>query len=203
MKQYLSIGRECLRKIDIYAFDKLDGSNVRAEWHYKKGFTKFGSRKVLIDGTHPMGDAVDIIQKKYVDDLSKIFRKQRYGQVTCFFEYLGPNSFAGQHEDEEHDVVLLDLDVYKKGLINPKEYLKLVGHLDIAKYLYWGKANELFERAVRDSELEGVTFEGVVCKAPNPKKTPQPVMFKIKSKAWIGKLKEFCRGDEKLMERLL
>ena len=46
MKQYPSIpGLKELEKLKgrkIYVFDKIDGSNIRAEWNPKKGFYKFG-----------------------------------------------------------------------------------------------------------------------------------------------------------------
>jgi hypothetical protein len=47
-----------------------------------------------------------------------------------------------------------------------------------------------------------MTFEGVVCKGANDKATRMPIMFKIKSKAWLEKLREYCKGDDKLFERL-
>ena len=121
MKGYPSIPREVQHSLHVYAFDKLDGSQIRAEWTRKNGFFKFGSRRVLIDGSHPLGKAVGLIQGKYADDLGRIFRKSRYDKVTCFFEFFGPSSFAGQHvENEDHDVILFDVDVYKKGyLIRP------------------------------------------------------------------------------------
>ena len=34
---------------DCYAFDKLDGSNMRAKWTQKKKYHVFGKRKQLID----------------------------------------------------------------------------------------------------------------------------------------------------------
>jgi hypothetical protein len=43
MKTYPSISRDIVGQ-PIYAFDKLDGSNIRAEWSKKNGFHKFGSR---------------------------------------------------------------------------------------------------------------------------------------------------------------
>jgi len=144
---------------------------------------------------------VGLIQDKYADDLGRVFRKSRYDKVTCFFEFFGPSSFAGQHvENEDHDVILFDVDVYKKGLLDPPDYLKLVGDLDIAKLLYTGRSGPLFEETVRTGQLEGMTFEGVVCKALQQKRTP--VMFKIKNKAWLDKLREFCKGDQKMFDLL-
>lgn len=34
-------------EIYIYAFDKLDGSNIRFEWSRKRGFYKFGTRNIF------------------------------------------------------------------------------------------------------------------------------------------------------------
>jgi hypothetical protein len=47
-----------------------------------------------------------------------------------------------------------------------------------------------------------MTFEGVVCKGANDKKTKMPIMFKIKSQAWLDKLKEHCKEDEALFNKL-
>ncbi len=95
---------------------------------------------------------------------------------------------------------LFDVDVYKQGILDPPDYLKLVGDLDVAKLLYTGRAGALFEETVRNSQLEGMTFEGVVCKALQQKRTP--VMFKIKTQAWLDKLREFCNGDIKMFDLL-
>lgn len=202
MKQYPKIPADIRRDYPVYAFDKLDGSNIRAEWSRKNGFYKFGSRKVLIDHTHPLGEAKQLICTKYEDDLSKIFRKERYDRVICFFEFLGKQSFAGRHTDEEHDIVLLDVNPHKKGILPPAEFLKLVGKLDYPTVLYRGNVTQDFEESVRASTLEGMTFEGVVCKAPNPKKTPIPLLFKVKSRAWYTRLKEYCEGNDELYRKL-
>lgn len=45
-----------------------------------------------------------------------------------------------------------------------------------------------FDNSVKQSTLDGMTFEGVVCKSGlNNRK--QPMNFKVKSDAWINKLK--------------
>ena len=48
-----------------------------------------------------------------------------------------------------------------------------------------------------------MTFEGVVAKGVNDKLTKMPIMFKIKSKAWLDKLKEYCKDDERLFEKTI
>lgn len=187
----------------MYAFDKLDGSQVRAEWNRKKSFHKFGSKSQLIAGDQPwLPEAPELVRAKYEQSLSDIFKKERYEEATVFFEFYGPNSFAGHHQVEQHTVTLLDVNPFKKGILYPAEFLKLYGHLDIAKLLYRGNPTSDFIEQVKMGTLEGMTFEGVVCKAPNGR-TPMPLMFKIKNLAWIDKLKEFCKGDERLFNELL
>ena len=204
MKSYPSIDRD-VRNISVYAFDKLDGSNIRAEWSPKKGFDKFGSRNCLLDSSHPhLGSAIEIFRAKFEKDLHDIFKRERFERATAFFEYFGESSFAGVHDLEEpHDVKLFDVDVLKKGLIFPAKYLKLFGHLDIARLVYTGNCNQIFVQSIKDGTCEGVTFEGVVCKASDADKYGHPIMFKVKSLAWIDKLKNHCKGDEKLFEQLL
>lgn len=203
MKMYPSITKDVRKDAHIYAFDKLDGSNMRAEWNSKKGFYKFGSRTELIDRTSPFSGAISLIQEKYSESLSKVFKDNKWVDALCFFEYWGPSSFAGYHKFEEQmDVTLLDVNPYKQGILPPDEFLKLFGHLDIPRVLYEGQVSvELFD-AVKQSTLPGMTMEGVVCKGENDKKTNMPIMFKIKSQAWLDKLKEHCKGNEALFNRL-
>jgi hypothetical protein len=204
MKTYPSITKEIRHDIYIYAFDKLDGSNIRVEWNSKKGFYKFGTRHQLIDEkTMPFGRAIPLIREKFEQDLTMVCKEQNWKDALFFFEYWGADSFAGNHNFEEKmDATLIDVNPYKEGILVPTEFIKLFGHLDIPKVCYEGHVTtELFDK-VKQSTLKGMTFEGVVCKGANDKATRMPIMFKIKSKAWLDKLREFCKGDEKLFERL-
>ena len=208
MEQYHSIDREIVGSKQIYAFDKLDGSSMRAEWGRKQGrwgeFWKFGTRTQMLDeSSKEFGEVIPLIRGKYEEKLTEIFRKQQWEKVTCFFEFWGPNSFAGMHQVEPHTVTLFDIKVFKRGFLLPREYLKLVGDLDIAKLLYVGNANEPFVQSVRDSTLAGMTEEGVVCKASEYKTPGMPWMFKIKSQRWLNRLKDKCKGDEKLFNKLV
>lgn len=202
MKQYPSIARIVDRGLQVYAFDKIDGSNIRAEWSRKAGFYKFGSRNVLMDENHGfLGEAVGLVQKGYADALRDIFRKMRLDRAICFFEFFGPNSFAGQHVDEPHRVTLIDVNPHKKGIEPPREFIRTFGDLGIPACLHVGKATKSFEDSVRDGTLEGMGSEGVVCKGV--RKGRHLTMFKIKSNAWIERLKEFCADDEQMFQRLL
>ncbi len=201
MKTYPTITKDIQNDIHIYAFDKLDGNNIRAEWNSKRGFYKFGSRNQLIDeNSKPLGNSIPIIREKYEEDLAMIFKENKWRDVICFFEYHGPNSFAGRHiEDETQTVTLFDVNPYKRGMMEPREFIRTFQHLDIPNVLFEGRVNSIFVDKVKNSTLKGMTFEGVVCKGVNKN---QVVRFKIKSKAWLEKLKLYCNGDMKLFEKL-
>lgn len=203
MKAYPSIEKTLRPDLYVYAFDKLDGSNIRAEWSKKRGFYKFGTRHQMIDeSSKPFGAAISNLKNKYQDDLMKIFKEQGWEDVVCFFEYHGPNSFAGNHLDTDTmDTTLFDVNIYKKGLMDPDRFLKLFRHLDIPRVLFEGYITSEFVDQVKDGTLPGITFEGVICKSPaKVKMTPE--MFKIKNRAWLEKLKTICRGDTDLFNRL-
>lgn len=207
MKEYPSILKEQNKDLSYYVFDKLDGSNIRAEWSKKQGFCKFGSRHVLLDENdtnNKLSIAPALIKEKY-QDVSVILKKMNVERATLFFEFYGEQSFAGNHVEfnDNKKVVLFDVDLYKKGLMMPDDYLKSFGHLDIAPLLYHGKVHSDLFDAVKLSQLEGMTFEGVVCKARPANKKPQPFMFKIKSQAWLDKLHHFCGDDAELFKKLM
>lgn len=202
MEQYHSITKKIVSR-PIYAFDKLDGSNLRVEWTRKNGFCKWGTKTQMMDETNPeFGAGIGLFRAKYERDLHDIFKKERYEKTTAFFEYWSPNSFAGFHAPEPHNVTLFDIKVYKKGYLLPKDFLKLVGHLDVAKLLYHGNPNEDFVKSVQDSTLPGMTLEGVVCKGQEYVTPGMPLMFKVKALAWLNRLKIKCGADETLYERL-
>jgi len=205
MKEYISISRDIRYGVPVYAFDKLDGSNIRAEWtRKKKFFFKYGSRTQLIDSGHPfLGKSIELIQNKYEEELAKIFEKQRWHKVVAFFEYWSLNSFAGYHVDEPHQVTLIDVNPYKHGIVNPDEFIDLFGYTGIPTLVYRGNMNHEVEKEIRESRMPGITFEGVVCKIKVNGKTQHPVMFKVKTYAWLDKLKNHCKGNEQLYNQLL
>lgn len=198
MKSYPSISAE-IQNIDVYAFPKYDGSNLRAEWSKKNGFYKFGSRTRLLDPQEkPLGEGVDLYLSKYKDSLTKCFKSEHFESVVCFFEFFGDNSFAGYHEDEPHQVIVFDIAPFKKGLLPPQDYISLARKysLDISLPIYHGNANSEFHKQVSEGILPGMTFEGVVCKSSPLKKGYPPNMFKIKNQAWYEKLRTKCKTSE-------
>lgn len=199
MKEYPSISSPIRYDLPVIGFSKLDGQQFRAEWNSKRGFYKFGSRRQLVDaGSKPWNEAVELVKEKYEQELSDLFKQERWKSALCFFEFYGPNSFAGQHKDERHDVVLFDVlpeDYF--GLLRPDKFLKLFRFLELPKVLFQGRMTEELVEQIRRSQIEGMSFEGVVCKALH-----EDTMFKIKSRAWLEKLKEHCGDNHHLYEEL-
>ncbi len=205
LKTYPSIAYASECRLPIVAFDKLDGSNIRAEWTKKKGWSKFGTRHRLLDESDPIfGQVPKLLTDKYGDPLGEALCDAGYDKAMCFFELWGPNSFAGMHDlKEQLTVTLFDVAPFNQGILMPDRFLKLFGHLDHAAVLYQGPCTPAFIEQVRDGALSGMTFEGVVCKATNDKKTKMPVMFKQKSRAWLDKLHAYCGDNKDLLNALM
>lgn len=202
MQSYPSIDNT-INNSHIIAFNKLDGSNIRSEWTRKSGFSKFGTRRRLLDPNEaPFGEAVSLFNEKYAQKLNEIFKKEQFEKATVFFEFYGDNSFAGFHEDEPHEVTLFDIHVHKKGLLPAKDFLKLVeSKVDHAEVLYRGVANSDFVESVRNSTLPGMSLEGVICKGGLDNRG-RPINFKLKSQAWLDRLKEKYKDNEEMFEKL-
>lgn len=204
MKSYPSITKTRTAPVNhIFAFDKLDGSNIRAEWSKKdKSFFKFGSRTQLINKESPiLGEAINLIMETYSEELTKRFTDAKWAKAICFFEFFGPTSFAGNHNiSDPKKVVLFDING-PQGLIYPSDFLKMTKYLEIAPLIYEGALTDDFIRSVENGTCPKMTFEGVIAKA-NIGTPGLPWMTKIKNKAWLDKLKEICKGDVDLFNRL-
>lgn len=200
MKQYPSIPREYIKGHPYYIFEKLDGSNIRAEWSKKQGFHKFGTRTQMLGEGNSLYPAIEKFMNKYSDDLAKKFVNDRHMRAIVFFEYVGPNSFAGAHPDsiEDIDVVLFDVNPYKKGILNPRDFLKQYGDLHTAQHLFVSNINSELVDLVRNGELEGQSFEGIVGKTIHKN---QIKMTKLKSQAWLDRLKSECETEEEFLQR--
>ncbi len=203
MKEYPSIPRmgRTSPQIDMYTFSKEDGSNIRSEWIKKNGWYKFGSRTRLLDETDELlGGAKTLFMETWSEPLTKIAVDQRWEQVIVFFEYWGENSFAGTHVPEEpKNATLFDVAPYKKGILGPKEFLKLFGHFDnIPRYLGVKKWTPGFVEQVRLGQIEGASFEGVIGKAGEGH---NQVRAKAKTQAWIDKVRALYAPE--LAEKLV
>jgi hypothetical protein len=189
-----------LSKPNWIGFAKTDGSLIRVKWNNSKGFTDFGRKNGLLDDSNPwLLEAPDIVRRDY-RFLHTVLSEFGYSRAVIFFEFFGENSFAGSHIEEEHYVSLIDLSVDKKGLVDPR----ILTSLDVAggaSIVHRGPVNNDLIYKIAAGEYNDVVFEGIVFKRNNRKGIRQ--MFKSKSNAWYKKLKECCRGDEKLFKKLM
>ena len=199
MKSYPSIPKSVPHGQVVYAFDKLDGSNIRVEWHKKyakdesRGFHKFGTRTRLVGPDDVMfGKVYNLVHE--FDVLADVFMSYKIQEATLFFEFYGPSSFAGLHDtSEQHKLTLIDVSVYKKGFMAPDAFIDMFdGVVDIPKVLYVGEVDDKLISSVKNSELTGMTSEGVVCKYTENKLHK---MFKIKSEFWLNRLRDMCKDD--------
>jgi len=189
--------------LSCYAFYKYDGSNFRAEWSRKRGWYKYGTRNVMVDKNTPMfGDAIDIFLNKYGEDLDDVFRKEykRVDSFVVFGEFFGDHSFAGKHVDEDKkDIILFDVNQFKRGFLPPNEFVNNFGHLDIPKIVYKGIYDEELVDRIKSNQLN--LEEGVICKGTIKTKSEGEIvwMTKIKTIEWINKVK-LLYGEKALLE---
>ena len=201
MKSYHSIEKNVQDYLGqhIFAFDKIDGSNFRAEWDRKtskkqflshNGFSKFGTRTQLIGTSDPFTEAVDIFMDKYSEPLDYKFNNDKIfrgvDKITVYSEFFGPSSFAGQHNwEEEHDVTMFDMFLYKKDFLKPRDFIDLFEHLGIPDLVYEGPLNESFIKDIVSNYYD--LKEGVVIKGVSEGKV---FMSKIKTQKWLDEVRE-------------
>jgi hypothetical protein len=208
MKEYWSIPtfEDKFLGVDCMAFAKYDGNNIRAEWSRKSGWYKFGSRHRLIDQYSEFYPAVDVFKNTLAEGLEKVFRDNglyKCDQAIVFMEYLGPHSFAGNHDvdslnylgfDVEHndpkEVILIDVNIHKKGIVSPKDFVKDFGHLKSAEVIYEGELSEEFVEDVQEGKYS--VREGVVCKWGHSHSLG---MTKIKTFSYLEELKKRFGND--------
>lgn len=180
--------------LPVVAFDKLDGSNLRFEFSQKRGFYKFGTRKMMIDQNSDFGFAIDLFLNKYNESLTRIFKSKDYRNIlnfVCYAELVGTKSAFGQHDfgNDEFDIVLFDIDQYKKGMIPPKQFVKDFGDCGIPRVVYEGNLNMEFVNDVKNNKFN--LTEGVICKGLTETKKGRPMLYycKIKTNDWFERLR--------------
>lgn len=191
----LPMGQDCL------AFRKYDGSNLRFVWKRGKGWAQFGTRRRLFDAADPeYGCAVGIFLNKYGAGAEKIIcdRFKKAAEVICFCEFFGPNSFGGQHDpqhpallgaahNDPKDVVLIDVNIHKRGLLSPYEFVEVFDGLPVAQVVYSGPLTTAFVTDVREGKYD--LQEGVVCKGVNGPLPHNIWMRKVKTFKYLEELK--------------
>jgi len=195
MKTYPSIpqssGQNFRAISNAIIFDKLDGSNLRFEWNRKAGWNKYGTKTQLFDESHEVfAPAIPLFHSQWAEVLIEIAKKQKWEKIIAFFEFWGESSFAGWHDlKEPKNLTLIDVSIHKQGIIGPREFLKLFGHLEIPEVLDECNWTREYVQRVYNEEIEGITFEGVVAKAG---KGHALVMAKAKTKSWVEKVRAKC-----------
>lgn len=207
MKSYPSIAhyRKLIKSAPsiVSAFDKCDGSNIRAEWNPKRGFYKFGTRtQLLLPEDRVFGGIPALFEATLAEDLHRIFKAQRWKRAIAFMEFWGEGSFAGTHDlTTPKTLSLIDVSYDTRGFLEPEPYLDLFGDLSIAPRVYRGPLTEEFIESVRTHTCPGITLEGVVVKGPYTS-PGLPWMAKIKTQAWYDALKAHCGENLALYEKL-
>ncbi|MFT4975217.1 MAG: hypothetical protein ACI8S6_001104 [Myxococcota bacterium] len=203
MKQYPSIPVGVVSDTPVTVFPKYDGSNVRAEWSRRQGWHKFGSRRRLLHSTLPIlrDNAQALMMSRYGDDLAAVFRERRWDRVVAFFEFFGPRSIAGHHEEtDQHEVMLIDVSVHRRGLLEPDTFLDAFGHLAVPPVLHRGVFTGAMAAQVVAGTFPGQTVEGIVAKG-SYQSPGRPLCFKVKSAAWLAALRTECRTEEEFVRR--
>lgn len=198
MKTYPSIVKFPM-EFHAHVFDKLDGSNLRFEWSRKPGWYKFGTRNRLFDESDEVfGEAIPLFMSTLAEPLAKIAYNNKWGNIVAFAEFWGPNSLGGLHNpSDEKRLTLFDVNIHKKGLLGPVDFRKnFEGVVDTPKYLGKYCWNKNFLNCVRNCEIEGITFEGVVGKAIVKNRL---VMAKAKTNVWIDEIRSRFVDAEKLI----
>jgi hypothetical protein len=176
--------------LPIIAFNKIDGSNLRFEYSPKRGFYKFGTKNMIIDKkSEPFGFAIDLFLNKYSNNLTRIFKSKKFSNslsFVCYAELFCETSKFGQH-DFEHgnfDIILFDINQYKKGFISPKQFVEDFKEVGIPDIIYEGNLNKEFVNNVKNDKYN--LSEGVVCKGIIPNKKENNLYYcKIKTNKWL------------------
>lgn len=211
MRAYDSILTIQNRDLEIYrphgpwmVLDKLDGSNLRVEVHTKRGeFVKWGSRKVLLDPDNEsniLSKAVSLFDANYDKDaLLKFLRTYSQKSLfTLYFEFVGPQSFAGSHDLEDvHELRLLDIWEERRGYIPSKDLYKVFGAHMPTHILTLDRIDEDFVKSVQGGTLEGMGGEGVILKHPTTRipNSRSHDRAKLKRLDWIAKVQEIHKQD--------
>jgi hypothetical protein len=184
------------------AFEKYDGTNLHWDWDRDFGWHAFGTRRDefnLTDSgierfverhTH-LQQSVKLFQETLAESTEKVLRDHpRYQDVQTmkvFTEFLGPQSFAGLHKDDDpKELRMFDVLVEPLGLLGPRQFVDDFGHLHIARVVYEGKLTGKFAEDVRLGKFN--VAEGVVCKGGSG--GPDLWMAKIKTYAYMARLKQ-------------
>jgi hypothetical protein len=184
------------------AFEKYDGTNLHWDWDRDFGWHAFGTRRDEFNLTEPglaefnrkhrhLRQCVEVFHATFAPGVERVFGKNPayagFQSLKVFTEFLGPNSFAGLHKDDDpKELKLFDVWADPFGMVGPRQFVTDFGELPIARVVYEGKLTGTFAEDVRLGKF-GVV-EGVVCKGGTG--GSDLWMAKIKTYAYLERLKQ-------------
>lgn len=168
---------------------------------------------MIDESSEQWGHVIPQFMQQLADDIEKVFNENKKYRGTeeavVFCEHFGPSSFAGWHDYNElklaGELVIIDINIHKKGIILPGDFIKDFGHLEIPKVVYRGNFNKQFISDVKEGKYEDLE-EGVVVKGVNPKNKRDQHglwMSKVKTKWWLAELKARAQKDEQFRKSLI
>lgn len=145
----------------------------------------------MFDENDPVfGCAIEIFFNDLAIGIEKALIKYGAEKAIVFTEFLGKHSFAGQHiPDDPKELVLFDINIHKKGILGPEEFVSHFGHLNIPEIVYRGIFTPEFINDIEEGNYP--VNEGVIAKGSAGHKL---WMAKIKTKAYKEKLKTVFSG---------
>jgi hypothetical protein len=149
---------------------------------------------MIDEKSEPFGFVIKLFKDKYEDKLVKLFTAHKdyreIDSIVCFAELIGTNSAFGQHQfdNDIFDIVLFDVHLYKKGLIEPKQFISDFEKFGIPKLIYQGNLNQEFINDVKMNKYN--LTEGVICKGKIPNRKGDNLYYcKIKTNDWFDRLR--------------
>jgi len=184
------------------AFEKCDGTNLHWDWDRDFGWHAFGTRRDEFNLTDVgieqfaqrhahLRQAVEVFQTTLAEAIERVLRDHSdyrgFQSIKVFTEFVGPNSFAGLHKDDDpKELRLFDVLAEYVRIIGPREFNADFGHLNAARVMYEGKLTGKFAEDVRTGKYN--VAEGVVCKGGSD--GSDLWMVKIKTYAYMERLKQ-------------
>lgn len=185
-----------------WIFEKYDGTNIH--WKFKKHeFVSFGTRRDSFPFTeegfkdfakaHP---GLEEVPNSFNQSLSDFLFEYHSGMTaTLFTEYVGPNSFAGQHKSGDPMCHVI-IDVMKDNkFLSPDKFIDMFqspwavergwSGLKYAKPIYQGKYYGQLVEDIRNGKFS--VKEGCVIKGIHNKEI---YMAKVKTNAYMQKIKQ-------------
>jgi RNA ligase len=180
------------------AFEKYDGTNLHWKWNRQDGWYVFGTRRTQFPLNRvgiaefskehsELADAPHIFNDSLRDKLSMYFPQHHMFSgfnITLFTEFYGPNSFAGGHVEEEHQLVIIDV-MQNNKLLAPETFHEFFHEFGSAQVVYTGKYSGQFAEDVRKGKYdinEGVVVKGVV--------DGEVFMTKVKTNDYLKRLRK-------------